>query len=717
MDEMLVDVTAEAQRRIAQGSVPATWAAHVHSNKVGLIADNKHRPMDLRVLALRGVVTSVTAAGPDLPSDEWQPSGTAWEPLLMTGCVIAQEMRAVLKAETGFRCSAGISSNRMLAKLVSGLHKPDDQTVLLPPDTLDFVAPLPVRALPGVGYKMGNELDRMGVKTAADLRQVSQETLVQQFGERIATFLQLACRGQDPTPVQDKGPPKSITVEDSFKDCSSMQSAEHVIRVLAPDLLARMVEDSEETGRRASTLTLKWRHRGSGWARSSSSCPMPTPLMNPQPGDPSQISLLGSTLMALLKKHISEPFQLTLLNVGVTNFVGFKGAAAGRKAGWDPAFAKLMGASAKRQKLDSSQAASLPLHGASDSRSAALKSLNQRRDYGAQPSTACISKSIKRALREEGRVQQPSRAAPGNGLDALDWEEEEDWGREMMLEGGHAWKPKSLHGQQARLQTVTRPVQEPQQQQQQPPTAQLSGVQPQASRGLAPCCHQMSGHTGAAQPQDQASPSWMPQPNRQQGPTTNSTTQQAHRTPNALQQGQLVRQAVPAQTSDTAEGATLTADMDDFQMLGAAGCSPKASLPLKDSNSWSGDTAVAGGTADADHVPCQGTAQGDLDAVRLPGTCYVSCQVQAQPASLDTAAEAAQDVVTAAPNKAALVDGQAATCMPSSEQSDYQLALRLQAQEHAIHRSYSRPVVGGRVSVKQKQRQTSGTLHAFFKKF
>ena len=43
--------------------------------------------------------------------------------------------------------------------------------------------------------------------------------------------------------MQDKGPPKSITVEDSFKDCSSMQSAEHVIRVLAPDLLARMVED------------------------------------------------------------------------------------------------------------------------------------------------------------------------------------------------------------------------------------------------------------------------------------------------------------------------------------------------------------------------------------------------------------------------------------------------------------------------------------------
>lgn len=53
--------------------------------------------MDLRVLALRGAVTSVTAAGPGLPLEEWQPLGQPWEPLLMTGCIIAQEMRAVLK--------------------------------------------------------------------------------------------------------------------------------------------------------------------------------------------------------------------------------------------------------------------------------------------------------------------------------------------------------------------------------------------------------------------------------------------------------------------------------------------------------------------------------------------------------------------------------------------------------------------------------------------
>ena len=88
----------------------------------------------------------------------------------------------------------------------------------------------------------------------------------------------------------------------------------------------------QETGRHASTLTLKWRHRGSGWGRSSSSCPTPTPLLSPQVDNPSQVSMLGTTLMNLLKKNLTEPFQLTLLNIGVTNFAGAKGVSAGKQS-------------------------------------------------------------------------------------------------------------------------------------------------------------------------------------------------------------------------------------------------------------------------------------------------------------------------------------------------------------------------------------------------
>ena len=57
----------------------------------------------------------------------------------------------------GFRSSAGIACNRMLAKLSSGLHKPDDQTVLPPTEAASFVAPLPLRAIPGVGSKLGED--------------------------------------------------------------------------------------------------------------------------------------------------------------------------------------------------------------------------------------------------------------------------------------------------------------------------------------------------------------------------------------------------------------------------------------------------------------------------------------------------------------------------------------------------------------------------------
>ena len=68
----------------------------------------------------------------------------------------------MFQAEAGFRSSAGISCNRMLAKLSSGLHKPDDQTVLFPDEAAAFMAPLPLRAIPGVGYKLGTSYNLRG---------------------------------------------------------------------------------------------------------------------------------------------------------------------------------------------------------------------------------------------------------------------------------------------------------------------------------------------------------------------------------------------------------------------------------------------------------------------------------------------------------------------------------------------------------------------------
>jgi hypothetical protein len=69
---------------------------------------------------------AATAGGAATADSEWQLR-------LMVGSWIAAEARKAVAIEAGFRCSAGVAANKMLAKLVSGLHKPDDQTILLPP--------------------------------------------------------------------------------------------------------------------------------------------------------------------------------------------------------------------------------------------------------------------------------------------------------------------------------------------------------------------------------------------------------------------------------------------------------------------------------------------------------------------------------------------------------------------------------------------------------
>ena len=126
LDETWLDVTAEAQRRLAalEGLPPAAlapqlaWRGHVHRGGTALAAESRHRPMDLRVArsAVSGCQTA--AAGPGAagrpPQPPWPPpAGLAgWEALLALGSAIAAEARAAVRTETGFRCSAGIASNK-----------------------------------------------------------------------------------------------------------------------------------------------------------------------------------------------------------------------------------------------------------------------------------------------------------------------------------------------------------------------------------------------------------------------------------------------------------------------------------------------------------------------------------------------------------------------------------------------------------------------------
>ncbi|GLC60262.1 hypothetical protein PLESTB_001592000 [Pleodorina starrii] len=366
MDETFVDVTEEVLRRIRSGAYdapapPPRMAGHLHSASCAVAAETSYRPQDLRAVpagapgAGAGAATGPTAAaaaeatavvamgvggGGEAAGSSGSEGGRpaeGWELLLTVGSLVAAEARAAVRSETGFRSSAGVAANKMLAKLVSGLHKPDDQTVLFPDQAWAFVAPLPVRALPGVGYKTEKLLtEQLGAASAADVRRFSRQQLGDALGDKTGALLWHLCRGQDPTPVRPTGPPRSITVEDSFKSCASWSAAAAVLRVLAPDLLQRLHDEYEENRRRPETLTLKWRQRGSGWSRSSASCAMPLPPgALAAPPSQAQVDQLVRSALQLLQKQLREPFNLSLINIGATTFKqdGPGGGGGGGSAG------------------------------------------------------------------------------------------------------------------------------------------------------------------------------------------------------------------------------------------------------------------------------------------------------------------------------------------------------------------------------------------------
>lgn len=153
LDELFIDVTGEVEKRTEaiqrrRGSGQAeevTLSGHVHRASQAVASDRFHRAQDLRVV--QGMASEQQCAALEAGID----CAEAWAGRLAIGSQIAAEIRAAIKSNVGIRTSGGIACNKALAKLVSGLHKPDDQTLLLPSEVAAFISPLRVRVLLGIG--------------------------------------------------------------------------------------------------------------------------------------------------------------------------------------------------------------------------------------------------------------------------------------------------------------------------------------------------------------------------------------------------------------------------------------------------------------------------------------------------------------------------------------------------------------------------------------
>ncbi len=133
------------------------------------------------------------------------------------GAAVAREIRAQIFEETRLTASAGISSNKLIAKIASDWNKPNGQHEVGPEAIPDFIAALPVGRLWGVGRKMREKLAGIGVESCGDLQRFDQIELARRFGKWGLELWHL-CRGIDERPVTPDRTRKSLSSEMTFSE-------------------------------------------------------------------------------------------------------------------------------------------------------------------------------------------------------------------------------------------------------------------------------------------------------------------------------------------------------------------------------------------------------------------------------------------------------------------------------------------------------------------
>ncbi|MDR5657331.1 DNA polymerase IV [Halodesulfurarchaeum sp. HSR-GB] len=163
---------------------------------------------------------------------------TAWEVAEGFGRHVKQR----IAREVGVPASVGVAPNMSAAKIASDHDKPDGLTVVPPAELREFLDPLPIEDLHGVGPKSASTFHEMGIDTIGDLAAADLETITDQFGER-GRELHLRARGIDEREVEARGRPKSLSRESSFSQpTADIERARTRIDELAGAVATRATE-------------------------------------------------------------------------------------------------------------------------------------------------------------------------------------------------------------------------------------------------------------------------------------------------------------------------------------------------------------------------------------------------------------------------------------------------------------------------------------------
>ncbi len=167
-------------------------------------------------------------------------------------------LRARLTEATGgLTASVGVGSSKFIAKVASELAKPDGVRLVAPGTEVETIAPLPARAIPGIGPVTMEKLARLGVATVADLQRLSSRELVRELGRSQGEWIGALAFARDDRPVEPDRETKSISVEDTFETDVTDREALHAVIARDAASVARRLSAAHLFAR---TITLKARY-------------------------------------------------------------------------------------------------------------------------------------------------------------------------------------------------------------------------------------------------------------------------------------------------------------------------------------------------------------------------------------------------------------------------------------------------------------------------
>ncbi|WP_242036452.1 DNA polymerase IV [Leptolyngbya sp. FACHB-321] len=202
---------------------------------------------------IRDIFDRYTNLVEPLALDEAYLDVTTNKPEIASAMAIARAIKQVIRAGTQLTASTGVSYNKFLAKLASGLDKPDGLYLIAPEQGQAVVEALPIAKFYGVGAATTQKMQALGIHTGFDLKQWSEADLRQHFGKTGSYYYRVA-RAEDERPVNPNRSRKSIGAEQSFaEDLEVLEDMDGALATLAGEVATRM----DKHQRYGYTLTLK----------------------------------------------------------------------------------------------------------------------------------------------------------------------------------------------------------------------------------------------------------------------------------------------------------------------------------------------------------------------------------------------------------------------------------------------------------------------------